>query len=226
MRAKSLRYIVAVVMIGLLTPWPAAADSQGLAPRGRLIPRLSRSAPGTLLGSRPGGSPQADKPPPDTILPQSQQTQGAGAVSLHLSSNQFYFQVTGPEAPEALTVDGWVEGNFPAYRFGLKLPPSQDDFDLERTEGPQLPQPAPPIPISWELRYREGEDWTPWLAPEVEEGPGLSPRCFWWVLAGDSCLYYFQLRCAIQPKPFPFQPAGHYERQVGIEVRPWNPGGK
>jgi len=132
--------------------------------------------------------------------------------------------MTDLETPAPLTVDGWVEGSFPAYRLGLKLPPSPDDFDLERTEGPDLAEPAPAIPISWQLRYRDGEEWTPWLAPEVEDGTGPSQRSFWWVLAGDSCVYDFQLRCAIQPEPF--QPPGHYERQVPIEVGPWNPGGE
>ncbi len=228
MRARVVLCSIAVAVLSLLAVWPVTADSQSLAPRGRLIPRLSRPAHSSLLGSHHPGSPQGDKllAPPDTVLPQSAQACDGLAASLHLSSNQFYFHMAGPEVPDALTVDGWVEGHFPAYRLGLKLPPSEDDFDLERTEGPELPQPAPAIPISWELRYCDGEDWTAWLAPEVEGGPGLSQRSFWWVLAGDSCVYDFRLRCAIQPKPFPFQPAGHYERQVRIEVRPWKPGGK
>ena len=223
MRAKAVLCSVAVAALSLLAVWAAAGDPALLAPRqssrmqrASTIGRSSQLHPPASLGS------QADAPVPDlALIDPAQAAAAGGAVSLYLSSNQFDFHMTGPEAPEPLTVSGQVAGNHPAYRLGLKLPPTEDQFDLERIAGPDLAQAAAPIPTAWQLRYRGGGEWTGWLEPETEGGPGLSQRSFWWVLDDGSCAYEFELRCAIQPKPFPFQPAGHYERCIQIKALPW-----
>jgi len=221
MSAKAALSILICAVVLWSVTWSVAVADEPVAPR-----HSSRMRQATLDSGARLQSPQLRQdsrlvPPSDRAAgPRpAEATPAAGSVHIYLESNSLYFHMTNPETPDPVTVSGRLEGKHQTYRLGLKLPPAEDDFALPWVEGPESAESAPAIPFSWQLRYRPPEgQWTGWLQPVTDDGPGLSQRYFWWVLDQGSSLYEFELRCAIAPESF--QPPGHYARSVSIKILP------
>jgi hypothetical protein len=123
-----------------------------------------------------------------------------------------------PEVPRAQILEGVVSGDATDYLLMVSSPNSTAGQALQCRSRDGTITRGRPIPVKWQLRYRDGVRWTEWLDPQSERSGVDTPGASCFHLTGHQAAYDVQLRCEVEPQPM--QLCGAYVGSVRIDVRP------
>ena len=180
------------------------------------MPRLQQPHLAMPSLSQSPSAPAAQDPPAGESSAGAVSAQGVHDPLVTFSSAGLNFEQNNSAVPAPLTLSGQLVGKQHSYRLSLWTPGADIKFTVPRVENSSEANKAPDIPMSWELRYRSGEEWGPWQPASTDQAGGLPPGACWWLLpvAGGPCA--FELRCSVQPQPS--QPPGQYQRSLTVNV--------
>ncbi|HEY3397857.1 MAG TPA: hypothetical protein VGM19_09405 [Armatimonadota bacterium] len=174
------------------------------------MPHLNQ--PRSLSSSPQSAHPEAETgPPPGTVS-----AQGVKDPEVTLCPGGLHFEKDNLDTPASRTISGEIKGKREDYRLALWTSGCEAEFSLPWVQGPRGVEGAPDIPMSWELRYRCGCEWSAWQPACTQLAEDLPDGASWWVLPANSKEYQFELRCSVQPEPY--QAPGHYERRIFVDV--------
>ena len=173
-----------------------------------MLTLFTTSADARKVGMQTGEMPDGWLPPQLTLL----------STSLSFGSLVPFKEEEVTSSP----INGMVDTTGGLVRLGLILPNGQASHQLEwvadalgravtATQGGKV------IPLQWELRWRGGASWGPWVAPVKGNLPDQPDCALWWELGdGSPRGWEFELRGRIKPDRFLI--AGRYAVKSPLQL--------